>query len=120
MKGLAVIFLLLVSPHALRRHTSTTCPVVPILATSKQAWPEGGEHLIIWFYNQGAKTTRGKGTTLGSFQNNPFSLAAIGEQAAMQGCFYATARQNILSSTTVGRAAGSPLYTLRLSLVYLG
>ena len=121
MKGLfAVIFLLLVSPQALRCHTSTTRLVVSTLATSKQAWPKGGEHLIIWFYNQGAKTARGNGTTLRSFQNNPFSVAGIGEQAATQGCFYATARQSILSSTTVGGAAGSPVYTLRLRLVYLG
>jgi hypothetical protein len=39
--------------------SQTSCPVLPSLATSKLPWSKGGEHIVIWFYNQGRKTTRG-------------------------------------------------------------
>ena len=37
----------------------TGCPVLPSLASSKLPWPEGGERIVIWFFNQGRKTTHG-------------------------------------------------------------
>jgi hypothetical protein len=37
----------------------TSCPVLPTLASSKQPWSEGGEHIVIWYLNGGRKTARG-------------------------------------------------------------
>jgi hypothetical protein len=49
------------------------CPVLATLATSKKAWSEGPEHIVIWFFNHGRKSTRG-------IQFELFMLDAVGNR----------------------------------------
>jgi hypothetical protein len=53
--------------------SQASCPVLATLATSKRPWPDGGEHIVIWFFNQGKKTTRG-------IQFELFMLDAVGNR----------------------------------------
>jgi hypothetical protein len=53
--------------------SQASCPVLATLATSKRPWPDGGEHIVIWFFNQGQKTTRG-------IQFELFMLDAVGNR----------------------------------------
>lgn len=60
------------------------------------------------------------GITSAGFDSATFNLNAIGEQSALLGNFYASANQNITFNTTVANSSGSPVYNLRIRLLYLG
>ncbi len=55
----AVILFGLFASDAAWCQSQASCPVLATLASSKLPWEKGDEHIVIWFYNQGRKTTRG-------------------------------------------------------------
>lgn len=71
LAGAAVVLILLI-PRAFLGETLNSCPVLPTLASSKLS-SEVGEHIVIWFFNQGSKTTHG-------IQFELFMLDAVGNR----------------------------------------
>jgi len=70
--AVAATVLILLIPLASLGETPNSCPVLPTLASSKLS-SEVGEHIVIWFYNQGNKTTHG-------IQFALFMLDAVGNR----------------------------------------
>lgn len=64
--------------------------------------------------------TWNNGVTSAGFDSATFSLAATGEQAAVLGNFYSISSSPITYTTTVTGGLGSPVYNLRIRLLYLG
>ena len=68
-----ILLFSLFMPDAAFCQSQANCPVLATLASSKHAWPDGGEHIVIWFFNQGRKPTRG-------IQFELFMLDAVGNR----------------------------------------
>src|SRR5271165_4862951 len=82
-KLLATILLFgLFMPEAASCQSQATCPVLASLASSKLPSPDG-EQLVIWFFNQGSKSTRG-------IQFDLFMLDAVGHRYAASQKYVAT------------------------------
>jgi hypothetical protein len=60
------------------------------------------------------------GSASASTATGPMSLSTIGSETTQIFTIYSAAIQNITYSTTVSGAAGSPQYSIRIRLVYLG
>lgn len=110
---------------------NSTAQTASISTTTAYAVPSGGAGVYLIIVDM-ICTTAGTGGTVsaslgwnngaatGSTASGPISLSTLGNETTQILTVYSAASQNITYSTTVSAASGSPQYSLRIRLVYLG